>query len=79
MKIIKRPHLLWTSKSGKKTFGVVVRREEPKAEVEDRGYLRQFVVNDVTILKQKALRQWGVENAEEIESEIQRMIDVEKD
>jgi len=49
--IIEGPGLLFTGANGHKTYGIKVRSLGSKADVEDRGYRREWEINDHTLAK----------------------------
>lgn len=50
--IAKSLHALWNTSNGTIVYGITVRRDESKEQVEDRGYRREWDVNDITIMSQ---------------------------
>ena len=72
-KLIKGVHILFVQGDGKPCYGVQVQRTEPKEQVEDRGYLRNYLINDRCILR-GALTQLGIPEASAIEAEISKSI-----
>jgi hypothetical protein len=78
LEMVTGPHLLWTGSNGIKTYGITVRSVRGKDEVEDKGYQRQFDINDYSIARLDSVRaaeQLGVtlESFELIKSEVARL------
>lgn len=47
--MIEGPHLLFIGANGHRTYGITVKSLEPKSEVEDKGYQREWNINDYLI------------------------------
>ena len=73
--IIKGPHLLFIGTNKHRTYGITVKSLEPKSKVEDRGYFREWNINNYSISKGD-LSFLGLSSSEEIElkTEILKMV-----
>jgi len=49
LKLTKGPHVLFRGTNGSITAGIHVERTEPKDQVEDRGYSRDYPVNTFSL------------------------------
>ena len=50
LKLTKSPHVLFRGTDGSITAGIHVERTDPKDEVEDRGYSRDYPVNTFSLV-----------------------------
>jgi hypothetical protein len=49
LEMIKTWHVLYTGANGQDTWGITVRRIGNASDIEDRGYQRQYDINDYSI------------------------------